>query len=419
MRGPAVKPIVIAAGGTGGHFFPAEALAAELVSRGHRVALMTDARAAAKLPESFAGREVFVLRGAGVAGHGLRRQASALAGLAIGAIQARAVLAKIDAAAIVGFGGYPIIAPVLATRLLRSRPPVILHDQNAVLGTANRSMARYATIMALSFEHVSRIPAGVATVVTGNPVRPAFFYTVMPGRSSLKVPLAEQMEWPRLVDPGIHGAPSPQAAPMTHDSGTDLRNGHPVDGRVKPCHDDLHLLILGGSLGARVFSDIVPAALAGLPHELRTRLRVTQQCRAEDLDRVREAYAAAAIAADLAPFITDVPARMAQATLFIGRAGGSTVAELAASGTPAILVPLPIAVNDEQGANAQALVDAGAAWIIRQPDFTPTALSGRLASLLATPGALASAGHAARSVARPNAAADLADLVLSHARVAA
>ncbi len=362
MRGPAVQPIVIAAGGTGGHFFPAEALAAELVSRGHRVALMTDARAAAKLPESFRGREVIVLQGAGVAGRGLRRQAGALAGLAVGTLQARAALARLNAAAVVGFGGYPVVAPVLATRLLRRRPPVILHDQNAVLGTANRFMARHATALALSFDKVSRVPAGVATVTTGNPVRAAF---------------------------AAGGADRGQ------------------DGLIR-------LLVLGGSLGARVFSDVVPAALAGLPEAMRGRLRVTQQCRPEDLDRVREAYAASGIAAELSNFFADVPARMAAATLFIGRAGGSTVAELAASGTPAVLVPLPIAVNDEQGGNAQALVDAGAAWLIRQPALTVATLRDQLAQLLADPAIPARAGAAARTLSRPDAASRLADLVLQH-----
>ena len=365
MRGPAAKPIVIAAGGTGGHFFPAEALASELVARGHRVALMTDARAAAKLPDSFAGREVFVLRGAGVAGRGLRRQAAALAGLAVGTAQARSILSRLAPAAVVGFGGYPVVAPVLATRLMRDRPPVILHDQNAVLGSANRWLARHATALALSFDRVSRVPAGVRTAVTGNPVRPDFARTT----------------------------PSSRA--------------------------ELGLLVLGGSLGARVFSDVVPAALALLPPALRGALRVTQQCRAEDLERVRAAYAAIGVAAELAVFVTGVPQRMADASLFIGRAGGSTVAELAASGLPAILVPLPIAVNDEQGANAQALAEAGAAWVVRQPQFTAEALGQRLLTLLADRAGLAAAGQAARAVARPDAAARLADLVLQHARVAA
>ena len=381
MRGPAVKPIVIAAGGTGGHFFPAEALAAELVARGHRVALMTDARAAAKLPASFEGREVHVLSGAGVAGRGVRRQAAALAGLALGTVQARSILAKLSPAAIVGFGGYPVVAPVLATRLMRNPPPVILHDQNAVLGTANRFMARYTTVLALSFDRVSRVPPGVATVVTGNPVRAEFAQT----GGGLKPTLRDGQERQVGFSP-------------------------PAGSR---------LLVLGGSLGARVFSDKVPEALALLPAELRAQLQVTQQCREEDLARVHAAYAASGIAAELATFITDVPRRLAEATLFIGRAGGSTVAELAASGTPAILVPLPIAVNDEQGANAKALADAGAAWVVRQPDFTADALSQRLATLLGNPSALDVAGLAARGIARPDAAARLADLVLQHARVAA
>ncbi len=363
MRGPAVRPIVIAAGGTGGHFFPAEALAAALVARGERVALMTDARAAARLPESFRDREVHVLQGAGVAGHGLRRKAAALAGLAVGAVQARSVLARLNPAAIVGFGGYPVVAPVLGSRLLRRRPPVILHDQNAVLGSANRGMARFAAALALSYPTVSRVPAGVATLVTGNPVRPEFGGT--------------------------------RAAP---------------DGRI-------HLLVLGGSLGARVFSDIVPDALAALPAELRARIDLVQQCRPEDLDRARAAYAASGIAAELSPFFSDVPARMLRADLFIGRAGGSTVAELAASGLAGILVPLPIAVNDEQGGNAQALADVGAAWVVRQPDFTSAALAERLAALLADPAALAQAGRAAATLARPDAAQRLADLVLAHAGV--
>ena len=364
MRGPALQPIVIAAGGTGGHFFPAEALANELVARGHRVVLMTDARAAATLPVSFAEREVFVLRGAGIAGRGLRRQMGAAAALAAGTLQARNALVQLNAAAVVGFGGYPIVAPVLATRLLRDRPPVILHDQNAVLGSANRSMARFASALALSFERVARVPPGVSSVVTGNPVRPQFKLT----------------------------------------GERDTRQ--------------IRLLVLGGSLGARVFSDVVPAALASLPAPLRERLVVAQQCRAEDIERVGQAYVASGIAAELATFFTDVPARLCAATVFIGRAGGSTVAELAASGTAAILVPLPIAVNDEQGANAQARVDAGGAILLRQPEF-PAAVPARLTALLSDPAALARMGTAAHAIAHPDAAARLADLVLQHARVRA
>ena len=363
MRGPAVKPIMIAAGGTGGHFFPAEALASELIARGHRVALMTDARAAAKLPPVFAGGEVHVLRGAGIAGRGLRRATLAAGALAMGTLAARALLATLEPAAIVGFGGYPTIAPVMATRLLRNPPPVILHEQNAVLGRANRAMVSRAKILALSFAATARIPNGVATALTGNPVRTGF-------------------------DPSI-----------------------PVP------HDALHLLVLGGSLGARVFSDAVPAALAALPAAMRQRLRVVQQCRAEDVDRVAAAYAASAIAAELSTFFPDVAARLAAADLVIARAGASTIAELAAAGRPAILVPLPGAIDDHQTANARALCEAGGAWLIPQRDIAT--LADRLASLFAIPAVLTAAGSAAASVARPDAAARLADLVLQHARVSA
>jgi UDP-N-acetylglucosamine--N-acetylmuramyl-(pentapeptide) pyrophosphoryl-undecaprenol N-acetylglucosamine transferase len=358
-----VKPIVIAAGGTGGHFFPAEALATELVDRGHRVALMTDARAAAKLPDSFEGREVFVLRGAGIAGRGLMRGLTAAARLAAGTLQARSLLLDLQPAVIVGFGGYPTVAPVTATRLMRNAPPVVLHEQNAVLGRANRAMAGRAAVIALSFASTTRIPAGTASVVTGNPVRTAF---------------------------------------------TSLT----LDAAVT---EELHLLVLGGSLGARVFSDAVPAALASLPAGLRARLRVVQQCRPEDLQRVGVAYAASGIQAELASFFTDIPARLAVANLVIARAGASTMAELAVAGRPAILVPLPGAIDDHQTANAQALAQAGGAWVIAQSGID--ALGSRLAVLLADPAALTKAGQAARIVARRDAAARLADLVLQHARV--
>ncbi len=356
-----MKPIVIAAGGTGGHFFPAEALATELAGRGHRVALMTDARAAARLPDVFAGGEVFVLRGAGIAGRGARRAASAVAALAAGTLQARGILSRLDPAAIVGFGGYPTVAPVTATRLLRNPPPVVLHEQNAVLGRANRAMAGRASVLALSFANTSRVPAGVATEVTGNPVRAAITHTPM-GESDL-----------------------------------------------------IHLLVLGGSLGARVFSDAVPDALAALPAALRTRLRVVQQCRTEDLARVAAAYEASGITAELSAFFPDVAARLDAAGLVIARAGASTVAELAVAGRPAILVPLPGAIDDHQTANARALSEAGGAWVIAQRDIAT--LRDRLASLLAIPAVLIQAGQAASSIGRPDAASRLADLVLQHARV--
>src|SRR5580692_4303959 len=173
MRGPAVHPVAIVAGGTGGHFFPAEALASELVARGQRIVLLCDARSAGLQSPVFAGHERFVIHGAGIAGRGLLRGVMAIAALARGVVQARGILARLDAGAVVAFGGYPSVAPVLATRLLRNRPPVILHEQNAVLGRAKRFLARHATALALSFAATERVPEVAATVLTGNPVRPA------------------------------------------------------------------------------------------------------------------------------------------------------------------------------------------------------------------------------------------------------
>ncbi len=353
--------IVIAAGGTGGHFFPAEALAAELLARGRCIALLTDARSGGLQSAVFAGQEHHVIRGAGIAGRGVVRAVKAVVALATGTVQARGILARLGAAAVIGFGGYPSVAPVLATRLMRRRPAVILHEQNAVLGRANRFLARRADALALSFADTTRVPEVAATVLTGNPVRPAI------------TALAEAAYLPPA--------------------------------------DTVNLLVLGGSLGARVFSDVVPPALAALPHHLRSRLAVVQQCRPEDLDRVRAAYAQAGIDAQLATFFPDIAERLTRAHLVIARAGASTVAELAVAGRPSILVPLPGAIDDHQSANARALSDARGASVIAQPDFTPAALSERLTLLLDAPDMLAHAALAVRRIARPDATARLADLV--------
>ena len=371
MRGPEVRPIVIAAGGTGGHFFPAEALASALVARGHWVVLMTDARAVVPRGSVFDARNQYVLPGAGIAGRGAARAGKAVFTLAAGVARARSILARIRPAAVVAFGGYPAVPPVLASRLVRSRPPVILHEQNAVLGRANRFLARHASVLALSFADTSRVPAKVRRLVTGNPVRPAV--------AALR---EAQYEPP----------PGPK-----HD-------GSILGGSIQ-------LLVLGGSLGARIFSEIVPSAIARLPDAIRVRLMVTQQCRAEDLDRVRAAYAEKGISAELATFFPDVAERLQVAHLVIARAGASTVAELAIAGRPAILVPLPGAIDDHQSANAKALADAGGAWVMPQPVFTVEALSEQLESLLSDSAALARGALHARLVARAGAADALADLV--------
>jgi UDP-N-acetylglucosamine--N-acetylmuramyl-(pentapeptide) pyrophosphoryl-undecaprenol N-acetylglucosamine transferase len=368
MRGPEIRPIVIAAGGTGGHFYPAEALAAELILRGRWVVLMTDARTVVPRSSVFFSRSQYVLPGAGIAGRGTIRAGKAVFAMAVGVARACAIMVRIRPAAVVAFGGYPSVPPVLASRLLRERPPVILHEQNAVLGRANRFLARHARMLALSFENTSRVPDQLDRVVTGNPVRPAVM---------------------KLNDLAYESPDQPGAA---------------APGPIR-------LLVTGGSLGARVFSDIVPEAISRLPLTQKSRLLVTQQCRAEDLDRVRAMYASHEINTELAPFFADIAERLSAAHLVIARAGASTVAELATAGRPSILVPLPGAIDDHQSANARALGDAGAAWVMPQSGFTVEALAERLSNLFDNPEKLAEAASHAREVAQPGAADALANVV--------
>lgn len=361
MRGPAVQPIVIAAGGTGGHFFPAEALAASLLARGHRVILMTDGRSAALKSPVFAGHEQHVLHGAGIAGRGPLRAARAAIALTRGTLQAWRILRAANPAAVIGFGGYPSVPPILAARLLRRRPLIVLHEQNGVLGRANVLLSRIADILALGVARTARIPAAVRTAPTGNPVRPAI--AALSGQAFV-----------------------------------------PPAGRIA-------ILVLGGSLGARIFSDVVPEAVARLPAALRERIDIVQQCRVEDLGRVRAAYKASGVTAELAPFFTDVAGRLAAAHLVIARAGASTCAELATAGRPAILVPLPSAIDDHQTANARALAEGGGAVIIPQAELTAITLAARIAAWLEHPDALAAAAAAMATHGRPDAAQTLADLI--------
>jgi UDP-N-acetylglucosamine--N-acetylmuramyl-(pentapeptide) pyrophosphoryl-undecaprenol N-acetylglucosamine transferase len=372
---------------------------------------MTDARSGAMKSKVFAGQEQYVLPGAGIAGRGVWRGIKAMIGLGAGVVKARGLLARLNAAAVVGFGGYPCVSPILGAGLLKRRPVLVLHEQNAVLGRANRFLARRVNRLALSFAGTERVPV----LATG-------------GAPS---GLGPTPSWPGLTGPSC--ASGPRDGPVTpgHDGGQSLGNavaqrgsatvvtGNPVrpaitalidTGYAEPT-DRIRLVVLGGSLGARVFSDIVPAALASLPDTLRHRLTLTQQCRAEDLDRVSAAYGTAGIEADLSPFFPDVAERLAGAHLVIARAGASTVAELAVAGRPSILVPLPGAIDDHQSANARALAAAGAARVMPQPSFTPDALASTLNELLSAPATLSAMATAARTQARPDAAARLADLV--------
>lgn len=361
MRGPALRPIVLAAGGTAGHLFPALAAGRMLAARGHRIVLLTDTRVAERAAAEAPGWERHVITSAAVAGRGAAGKARAGVALARGTIQARRLIAALRPAAVVGFGGYPSVPPVLAARLVSPRPAIVLHEQNAVLGGANRFLASRVDRVALSHAATRFVPPGVATIITGNPVRP-----------EIAALAGEEYRAPGEV---------------------------------------LELLVVGGSLGARVFADVVPSALGLLAPEQRARIRVVQQARADDVARVMAECAELGLTAEIALFLGDMPARLARAHLVIARAGATTVAELAVVGRPAILVPLPGAVDADQALNAATLAQAGAAWPAAQAEFTPAALAARLTAFLANPQQLAVAARAAASLGRPHAAEALADVV--------
>ncbi len=356
-----MRHYVVAAGGTGGHMVPAHVLAGELIARGHRVTLMTDARGL-RFPGLFDGVATRIVDSAVFGGKNPLRWLGGLAKIWRGRADARRFFLGEQVAAVIGFGGYPSLPPLLAAVALRR--PAVLHEQNAVLGRVNRLLARRATRIALSFEPTQRLPAGAAaTVFTGLPVRADIA--------------------------AIGAAPYPA-----------------TDGAIE-------LFVTGGSQGATILSRVVPQAIGQLPHDLRTRLHVTQQCRPEDIAAVRAAYAEQGTAVTLETYFADFAARLAASHLVITRSGASTMAELTAAGRPAILVPFAAATDDHQAANAASFVVAGAGPMLREADFTPDTLAAAIVSLVNTPGALASAAQAAKSVGHPRAGAHLADLATS------
>jgi UDP-N-acetylglucosamine--N-acetylmuramyl-(pentapeptide) pyrophosphoryl-undecaprenol N-acetylglucosamine transferase len=357
--------VILASGGTGGHMFPAEALASALLARGHRVALVTDRRG-----QAFADRlpDVALHRiPAGRLDAGLVGKAAGVAEMIVGTLVAGRLLGRLQPAVAVGFGGYPSVPTMLAAA--RRRIATVLHEQNALMGRANRLLAPRVTRIATSFPQVQGLKAAdVARIgFTGNPVR-------------LEIVKLRDLPYPAPSDP-------------------------------------INLLVTGGSQGARILSAVIPDALARLPNDLKARIALMQQARPEDVERVRETHRKSGINADVAPFFHDLPARLGRAHLVIARAGASTVSELCVAGRPAILVPFAAAADDHQSFNARALGDVGAAWVMPEHDFTPDALAARLATLLAAPETLITAAAAARNLGMPDAASRLADLVLACANI--
>ncbi len=340
-------PIAIAAGGTGGHVFPARAFAACLAARGQAAIAVTDRRGAA-----FAGdAPVHTIRA------GPPRSLRGLVQLGLGVFDARRVLAKTRSRAVVGFGGYPSAPTVLAARWLGLT--TVLHEQNALLGRANRLLARGSVKVAASYP-------GMGDRLVGNPVRPEIA--------------------------ALHDRPYAPPAP-----------GEP-----------LRVLVFGGSQGARIFSEVLPEALGPLSD----RVVVRQQCRAEDLEPARDAYRRQGVEALLEPFIEDMAGALGEAHLVIVRAGASTVAELAAAGRPAIFAPYPHATDDHQSANARSVIEAGGGWLVPDRDFTPDRLRHLVEACLTEPGRLVDAAEGARQFGKPDAAEALADFILSEVREA-
>ncbi|MBI1238423.1 MAG: undecaprenyldiphospho-muramoylpentapeptide beta-N-acetylglucosaminyltransferase [Alphaproteobacteria bacterium] len=355
-------PILIAAGGTGGHLFPAEALSEALAARGRAILFVTDQRGKG-FSKPIAGMTIARVEAATLDSRNplalMRAGWQILRGIA----SAFALIGRARPAVAVGFGGYPSLPPIVAARL--RGVPIVLHEQNALLGRANRMLAGSARVIASSFPALEKLAPGLASrvVQTGNPVRPAI----------------------------ASASGVPYAAPGAGET--------------------INLAVFGGSQGARIMSDVVPDAVAALPEALRQRVRIVQQCRPEDLERTRAAYAAAGVVAELSAFFTDVPARLTAAHLVIARSGASTCAELAAIGRPSILVPYPFAMDDHQRFNARAFASAGAAEAIAQPEFTPQRLASLISDLVQAPERLTKMADAATGLARLDAAEALARVI--------
>ena len=354
------KLAVVAAGGTGGHLFPAQALAQALTARGWRVVLATDERVQTLSASFPAERRVSLSAATFKPGDPL---GAAKAGSVIlkGVMQARAELTALKPAVVIGFGGYPSL-PALIAAISQGRRTII-HEQNAVMGRANRLLAPRVTAVACAFPTLLKAPASVQAraVVVGNPVRPDI--------------------------QAIYERP------------------------YEPPADEVRVLVTGGSQGARLLSEMTPRAIAVLPDAIRSRLKVQQQTRPEAVERARETYAAADVEAEIAPFFERMGERLAGCHLMIGRAGASTVCEIAVAGRPSILVPLKIALDDDQGQNARLLAAAGGAEVLNEDQLSIESLSTLIQALIEDPARLTAMAAGAKAVAKPDAADRLADLV--------
>lgn len=359
--------VVIGAGGTGGHMFPASAFAAEMKNRGWRVGLLTDDRGR-KYTDGFAADWIENVKAATFASKRPDKLIGAGLKIFAGIQESRAKLKQEKATLVAGFGGYPAFPALAAAG--RSGIPIIIHEQNAVLGRVNRFFAKNARIVACGFDRLDRLPPeceGRKRVV-GNPVRAPIL--------------------------AVGDMPFPDAGPS----------------------GEISILVIGGSQGARLFGDVIPKAIVALPEDIRSRVNVVQQVREEQIEDVRALYHAHGVRAELSPFFSDMPERLANTHYVISRSGASSVTELSVVGRPSLLIPLAIAMDDHQTGNAETLRDSGAADVVSERSFTPETVTPLLANSLSDHAELKRKGQLARDVAKLSAAKDLADLAESVVR---
>tara|TARA_X000000950_G_scaffold95041_1_gene119776 strand:+ start:3105 stop:4223 length:1119 start_codon:yes stop_codon:yes gene_type:complete len=356
------KPVLLSAGGTGGHVMPAAALAIELKKRGVDVQWVTDPRGL-KFKPHFKGIKVHTLQ-SGTLGAGVIGKIKGAAKLLFGLLQAQKLIRQMDPAIVVGFGGYPAFPALYAAQ--RAKIPTLLHEQNAIIGKANDMLAPKANLIASSVPELQGIDkeTRAKTLYIGNPVR-------------AEIAALKSESYPALDEKG-----------------------------------SLNILVMGGSLGATIFSEVLPQALSKLPKDQKKRLNITQQCREEVFEVTQEAYEAAGISVNLVPFVEDVAGELAKAHLFIGRSGASTVAEVTAAGRPSIFVPYPHHKDQQQKRNADVIADAGGAWMMTQDGFTPEAVLARIETLLQNPESLLKAAQNAKNCGMPEAAQNLADALM-------
>ncbi len=352
--------IALAAGGTGGHVFPAKALAEELTQRGFRVVWITDQRGA-PLGENFPCTAKLILHAKSPNKRNPVQFLHALWLLGKAVFASKKFLKTHQCTQIVGFGGYPSLPSLFAARRLSL--PILLHEQNAVLGRSNRMFAGYAKWIASGFDDLSRLPpaAKVRHVVTGNPLRLS------------------------IIEHGETPYPDP--------------------------HTNIHIFLLGGSLGARLLSQVFPAAIALLPPDLRKKIRITAQITPDEIKNAAHVFADANVPAALAPFFDDVAARLSKTHLVVARAGASSVSEFAAMGIPSILIPLKMAMDDHQSGNAKTLENVGAADILCEDILSPQILASLIQARISAPDDLIRRANLAKTICKPNAAKALADLV--------